>query len=68
MDATKLYVHSMSQPLPIDDIKFERNVCLEEMLNTPNDSDIGYFLQVDLYYPYNIRQKSKYSPLLPKRS
>ena len=46
MDATKLYVHSISQPLPFDDIKFERNICLEEMLNTPDDSDIGVFLKL----------------------
>ena len=26
-DATNLYSHSMSQPLPFDENKFERNVC-----------------------------------------
>ena len=35
---------------------------LAEILNTPNDSDIGYFLEVDLEYPHNIRQKTKYFP------
>ena len=29
MDATNLYGHSMSHPLPDDECKFERNVCLE---------------------------------------
>ena len=30
MDATALYGHSMSQPLPFDEIKFERYVCLKK--------------------------------------
>ena len=37
--------------------KFERNVCLETILNTPDDSDIGYFIEVDLRYAYDMRQK-----------
>ena len=31
--ASNLYGYSSSQPLPFDEIKFERNVCLEEILN-----------------------------------
>ena len=54
VDANNLYGFSMSQPLPYDNIKFEDNVCSEEILNTPDDNDIGYLLEVDLEYPYNI--------------
>ena len=43
MDATNIYGLSMSQPLPFDEIKFERNVCLIEKLNSPDDNEIGYF-------------------------
>ena len=46
-DATNLYGHSMSQFLPYDEIKFEKDIFLEEILNTPDDSEIGYFLEVD---------------------
>ena len=53
-----LYGHSVSQPLPFDEIKFGRNVCLEEILKTPDNSDIGYLLKVDLKYPDIIRQKN----------
>ena len=42
-DANNLYGHSMSQHLPNDDIKFERNVCIEKILDTPDDSDEGFF-------------------------
>ena len=55
----------MSQPLPFDEIMFDENVDLEEILNSPYDSDIGYFVEVDLKYPDNIRQKTKFFPFAP---
>ena len=33
--------HSMSQPIPYDEIKFDKVVNLEGILKTPKDSDIG---------------------------
>ena len=65
MDANNLYGHSMSQPLPFNEIKFERNIRLNEILNTPVDNDIGYFLEVDLRYLFNIRQNTKHFPFCP---
>ena len=57
----------MSPWLPYDNFKFEtENVCLEEILNTPDVSDIGYFLEVDLEYPYNIRDKTRQFPFCPE--
>ena len=44
VDANNLYGHSMSQPLPFDELKFDNNVKLENILNTPDDSNIGYFV------------------------
>ena len=38
----------MSQYLPYDDIKFDKNVTLEDILNTEDDSQIGYFIECDL--------------------
>ena len=67
VDANNLYGFAMSQALPYDNIKFEtENICIEEILNTPDDSDIGYFLEVDLEYPHDIRQKTKYFPFCPE--
>ena len=62
MDATNLYGHSMSQLLPYDEIKFEKDICLGEILNTPDDNEIGYFLEVDLKYCDNIKEKTKNFP------
>ena len=48
IDANNLYGHSMSQFLPYDEIKFDNTVKLEDILNTPDDSDFGYFIELDL--------------------
>ena len=65
VDANNLYGHSMSQPLPYDEIEFENNVKLEDILKTPDDSDIGYFVEADLIYPDNIKEKTENFPLAP---
>ena len=65
IDATKLYGHSMSQPLPYDEIEMWHGHPdlhmnkLEEILNTADDTNIGYFAAVDLRYPPNIKEKTK---------
>ena len=51
MDATNLYGHSMSQMLPYDEIKYEKDICFEEIINTSDDKEIDYLLEVDLKYP-----------------
>ena len=71
-DDTNLYGHSMSQFLPYDEIEMWHGHpdkywnWLEEILNTPDDSEIGYFLEVDLKYPDDIKQKPKYFPFCPE--
>ena len=42
--ANNLFGHSMSQLLPYDEIKLDQKVNLEDILNTPYDSNIGYFI------------------------
>ena len=59
VDSKNLYGHSMSQPLPYDENKFDKNVKLVDILNTPDDSDIGYFIEVDLTYSDKIKEKTK---------
>ena len=39
---------------------------LEELLNTPEDSDIGYLIGVDLRYPNNIKEKTKNFAFCPE--
>ena len=65
MDATNLYGHSMSEPLPYDEIKFDRDIKLEDILNTTDDSDVGFFIEVHLNNPGNIKEKTKHLPFAP---
>ena len=65
IDANNLYGDSMSQPLPYDEIKFDQNVKLEDILNTPDDGDIGYLVEVDLKYPDHIKEKTTNFPFAP---
>ena len=65
VDANNLYCWAMSEYLPFDEIKFDNNVKFEYILNTPDDSDIGYFIEVDLKYSDNIKQKTKNFPFAP---
>ena len=66
IDANNLYGRAMSEYLPYDENKFDRKVKLEDKLNTPDNSDIGYFIEVDLTYPDNIKEKTKNFPFAPE--
>ena len=52
----------MSESLPYDEIKFDNNVKLEDILSTPDDSDIGYFVEVDLKPLGKRKEKTKHFP------
>ena len=65
VDANNLYGYSMSEPLPYDEIQFDKIVKSEDILKTPDDSDIGYFIEVDLKYSDNIKEKTKHFPFDP---
>ena len=67
IDATNIYRHSMSQPLPYDEIELDKNIRLEDILITPDDSDIGCFIEVYLTYPDNIKEKTKNFPFAPEK-
>ena len=66
IDANNLYGWAMSQYLPYDGKKYVDNVNLEDILNTSDDSEVGFFLEVDLKYPDGIKQKTKNFPFCPK--
>ena len=73
MEATKSYGYSMSQLLPFDEIELWHGdpdkywYWLDEILNTPDDADIGYLLEVDFIYPDYINEKTKNFPFCPEK-
>ena len=58
IDAHNLYGWAMNQSLPFDEIKFVKAL-IEDIFNTLDYSDIGYFLEFDLKYPDDIKKKTK---------
>ena len=65
-DANKLYGWAMSENLPDDEIKFDRNVKLDDILNTPDDTDISFFIEVKFRNPDNIKYKTKKFSVAPE--
>ena len=67
IDANNLYGYAMSQFLPIGNfIKLEiyhEQKMIQNILNTPDNSEIGYFILVDLEYPANLKLKTEIFPL-----
>ena len=47
----------MSEPLHYDKIKVAKNVSSEDLLETPDDFDSSYFVEVDLLYPDEEKEK-----------
>ena len=43
-------------------LKFDKNFKLGDIVNTPDNIDIGYFVEVDLSYSDNIKKKTKNFP------
>ena len=64
-DANNLYGWAMSESLPYKDIEFS-NVDLDTVLNTPDDDETGYILEVDLHVPKNTHDKLKEYPPCPE--
>ena len=56
-------------PLPLKNfvLKREGEVDLQEVLNTPNDSPVGYVMEVDLHYPDHLHDLHTDFPLAPTK-
>ena len=79
IDANNFYGWAMSQYLPTGDFKkikfgcdedYENDSVLmneikEDILNTPDDNEYGYFLERDLEYLAEIKEKTENFPLCP---
>jgi len=70
LDANNLYGNAMSQYLPYKDFKWCTDEEIEdlekELFNIPDNSDIGYTLQVDLEYPKDLHDKHNDFPFFPE--
>ena len=69
VDANNLYGWAMVEPLPYKNIKFETVVETETfrtLLETPDDAEMGYFVEADLEFPAELHDKFKQFPPEPE--
>ena len=70
LDANNLYGWAMSQKLPVNGFKWENDLSRfnEDFIKNYNEnSDVGYFLEVDIEYPKTLWGSHKELPFLPER-
>ena len=66
INANNLYGCAMMQKLPYKD--FERcNPSLEAILNTPDDSDHGYYIVCDIDYANSCKDRTEQLALMPNK-
>ena len=66
LDANNLYGWAMVQKLPYKDLKYSNETTLKEVLETSDDNETGYILEVDLEYPENLHDLFKEYPPCPE--
>ena len=47
----------MSESLPYDKIEFDKKIKMKDILKTPHQSDIGCFIEIDINFPENIKNR-----------
>ena len=69
LDANNLYEWAMSQKLPVNGFKWEEDLSLSEdfIKNYDENSNKGYFLEVDVEQAKKLFNLHKYLPFLPER-
>ena len=70
LDANNLYGWAMSQDLPTDNFKWEKNVekfTAKKIANLVKRNGKGYLLEVDVKYPTELHDKHNDLPLLPEK-
>ena len=72
IDANNLYGWAMSHYLPTGEFKTlqlpensSQDQLVEDLLQIPDDNEYGYFIECDLEYPAEIREKTKNFPFCP---
>lgn len=69
-DANNLYGEAMIQSLPVSDFKWvdEKDLQSFDVMTVQDDTDTGYFLEVDLEYPKELHDLHSDYPLAPKKN
>ena len=66
IDANNLYGYAMMQKLPYKDFQFTTTT-LDTILNTPDDSDHGYYIVCDIDYINECKERTEQLALMPNK-
>ena len=66
-DVTCLYAAEMQKKMPLGNYKWNSVITLDQILGTPEDSDVGYFVEVDLKYPQHLHDSHNGLLLAPEK-
>ena len=65
----------MSQPLPTGEFEritfpedYTQEQIIEDLLQIPDDNESGFFIECEIYYPENIKEKTENFPLCPYKT
>ena len=70
LDANNLYGWAMSQKLPVNDLKWVKNLSKfnqDFIKNYDENSNKGFFFEADVEYPKHLFNSQKNLPFLPER-
>ena len=68
IDANNLYGGIMLQyPLPLKDFELVEDISLDKILQTEDEGDIGFLVEVDLEYPDELHDKHADYSLVPDK-
>ena len=67
IDANNLYGYAMMQKLPYQDFQFTTTTILDTILNTPDDSDHGYYIVCDIDYTNECKERTEQLALMPNK-
>ena len=67
IDAKNLYGYAMMQELPYKDFQFTTTTTLNTILNTPDDSDQGYYIVCDIDYTNECKERTEQLALMPNK-
>ena len=68
VDANNLYGEVMQlEKLPLSEFAFNTEVTFQEVLDTPDNASVGYFVEVNLSYPPGLHDDHRDSPLAPTK-
>ena len=55
------------EKLPLSEFAFNTEVTIQEVLDTPDNASVGYFVEVDLSYPPGLHDDHRDFPLAPTK-